>query len=449
MELKGKRALVVGAGRTGIATAQFLQEKEAKVTITDCKSGTELGEELEKIDEGRIKAELGGHRLKSFLEAELIVVSPGIPPIRPLMAAIRNGKEIISEIELAYRFIQTPIIAVTGTDGKTTTATLIEKALTNSGRKVFLGGNIGRPLIECARTKQDCDYAVAELSSFQLERTYSFRPYIALLLNLSPDHLDRYRSYRQYVRAKMRIFANQRSSDFAILNKDDSLVSRGSRGIRAKKIFFSRTHPLKKGTYLEEGKIFYRAPSGRKKAFPTEKFKLRGPHNLENTMAAVTAAEICSCPREGIQEALEHFAGLEHRLEFVRELRGVKFYNDSKATTVNSVKRALESFSEPVILIAGGRDKGSDYTPLRDPVREKVKALILLGEARAKIAQALPGLTETLSVENLAQAVKLAWAKSSSGDLVLLSPACSSFDMFSNYEERGRVFKELVRGLKG
>ncbi len=447
MELKGKRVLVVGAGRTGIATAQFLQEKEAQIIITDYKSRTELGEELEKIEEGRIKTELGGHRLRSFLEAELIVVSPGIPPIRPLMSAIREGIKVISEIELAYQFIRTPIIAVTGTDGKTTTATLIGKILTDSGRKVFLGGNIGRPLIEYARTDEQCDYAVAELSSFQLERTYSFKPYIALLLNLSQDHLDRYRSYRQYIRAKLRIFANQQGSEFAILNKDDPLFSRASRRIRAKKIFFSRTRTLKQGTYLEEGKILCQAPSGRKEAFPPERFKLRGPHNLENIMAAITVAGICSCPREKTQEALEHFSGLEHRLEFVRELRGVKFYNDSKATTVNSAKRALESFREPIILIAGGRDKRSDYTPLRDPVREKVKALILMGEARDKIAQALPRLTETLSVENLAQALKLAWAKSCSGDLVLLSPACSSFDMFSNYEDRGRAFKQLVRDL--
>jgi UDP-N-acetylmuramoylalanine--D-glutamate ligase len=447
MELKGKRTLVVGAGRTGIATVQFLLEKEAQVTITDCKPRQELGEELENIDEGRIKSEFGGHRLRSFLEAELIVVSPGIPPIRPLMSAIRKGIEVISEIELACRFIRTPIIAVTGTDGKTTTANLLERILTNSGKKVFLGGNIGRPLIEYARSEESCDYAVAELSSFQLERTYSLKPDIALLLNISPDHLDRYRSYRQYVRAKMRIFANQQDTEFAVLNKDDSLVRRASRRIRAKKVFFSRTRPLKQGTYLEEGKILNRAPSGQMGVFSPEKFKLRGSHNLENIMAAVTVAGLCSCPREETQEALDNFSGLEHRLEFVRELRGVKFYNDSKATTVNSAKRALESFHEPVILIAGGRDKGSDYTPLRDPVEDRVKTLILLGEARDKISRALSGRTEILLVDNLAQAVERAREKSSPGDLVLLSPACSSFDMFSNYEERGRIFKQLVNNL--
>jgi UDP-N-acetylmuramoylalanine--D-glutamate ligase len=448
MELKGKKALVVGAGKTGIATAHFLRDQGAQVTITDCKPRTELGEEVGKIDENRIRVEFGKHQLHSFLEAELIVVSPGVPPIRPLRAAVRNGKEVISEIELAGRFIRTPIIAVTGTDGKTTTATLIERVLTNSGKKVFLGGNIGRPLIDYARTGQDCDYAVAELSSFQLERTYRFSPHIALLLNISQDHLDRYRSFRQYTLAKLRIFANQQDSDFAVLNRDDPLVNRASRRIRANKLYFSLTKPLKKGAYLEDNTIVCQLPSGRKVIYPTGKFKLRGPHNLENIMATVTVAGLCSCSRAKTQEALERFSGLEHRLEFVRELKGVKFFNDSKATTVNSVKRALESFREPIILIAGGRDKGSDYTPLRDLIREKVKALILYGEARAKIAQSLSGLTETLSVENIDRAVPRAWAKSSSGDLVLLSPACSSFDLFSNYEERGKAFKTLVMDLK-
>ncbi len=447
MELINKKVLVVGLGTTGIATSLFLKEKGAKVTVSEIRSEDKLLPTVQRLRNLGIKVEAKEHKRETFLSSDLIVVSPGVPLYAPsLKAAAEAGVEIISEIELAYRHIKTPIIAVTGTNGKTTTVNLIADIFESSGKSVFLGGNVGTPLIEYVLNHHDKNYIIAEISSFQLEGIQSFKPYISVLLNLQHDHLDRYSSYEDYVAAKARIFMNQSNNEYAILNADDLEVKKLSSSINASTLYFNYEKEVPYGIYYKNHLLYFNNGSGQIR-FTLDNLHLKGIHNLHNIMAAVATSKICGCPQESIQKTIDNFKGLPHRLELFEESHQIKFYNDSKATNVSSAISALEALDPPLILIAGGKDKGCDYNPLTPFIKEKVKALILLGEAKEKMHQALKSSTSISLVETLEDAVKLSFKKALPGDTILLSPACSSFDMFKNYEERGNVFKTLVKKL--
>ncbi len=447
MDLQGKRVLVVGMARTGIATAKFLKSKGSLVTTTEAKPEEEMREAVRELNGMDISTEWGGHRTETFLDQDMIVVSPGVDlSIEPIRKALEKKVRVISEIELAYHFIQAPIISVTGTNGKTTTTMLIGEMLKEDGRKVGVGGNVGEPLILFADGRDRWEVLVVEISSFQLEAIEDFRPRISVLLNITEDHLDRYPSYAEYIKAKVRIFANQNSGDLAVLNRDDPIVMQFGEELRGKKVFFSLSEKLKEGAFLDGQSILLKL-GGREERYSLAKAPLKGIHNVENMMAAVTTARSFGCSKKAVRVVLNRFEGLEHRLEFVREVGGVRFYNDSKGTNVGSVVKSLQSFSEPVILIAGGKDKNGDLSPLAELIEQRVKLLVLIGEASERMNRELGGLTETAMAKTLEEAVLLAHQKAKAGEVVLLSPACSSFDMFKDYKERGRVFKEAVKHL--
>ncbi len=447
MDLKGKRVLVVGMARTGVAAAKFLKSKGSLVTTTEMKPEEEMTEAVQELKDMAISTEWGGHRAETFLKQDMIVVSPGVDlSIEPIQRALEKKVRVISEIELAYHFIQVPIISVTGTNGKTTTTMLIGQMLKEEGKKVGVGGNVGEPLVLFADGRNRWEVLVAEISSFQLEAIEDFRPRISVLLNITEDHLDRYPSYKEYINAKVRIFANQNSGDLAVLNRDDPTVMQFGKGVRGRKLFFSLSEKLDEGAFSDGQSIFLRL-GGKREIYSLAKTSLKGIHNVENMMAAVTTVRSFGCSKRAIQAVLDRFEGLEHRLEFVREVGGVRFYNDSKGTNVGSVVKSLQSFSEPVILIAGGKDKNGDLSPLAELIEKRVKHLILIGEARERMNRDLGGLTDTVLAKTMEEAVLLAHQKAKAGEVVLLSPACSSFDMFKDYKERGRVFKEVVHKI--
>ncbi len=445
MELKGKRVLVIGMGRAGVAAARLLENKEARVTITDRREKEELREAYKELEGKRMGIETGGHHLELLEDRELIVASPGVSPNIPLLERAKEKKiPVIGELELASSFLKIPIVAVTGTNGKTTTTTLIGKILKREGKKVTVAGNIGHPLSSCV--SEDYELVVSEVSSFQLERIKTFHPFISICLNIAPDHLDRYRDLNEYMGAKKRIFMNQERGDFAILNWDDPICRTLS--IEAKKIFFSQEEKIEEGVYLKEEIIMANLSGRSQKVIHREEIGIKGPHNLENALAAIAACLILKVKIDTIRRVLKEFKGIPHRMEFVRKVKGVRFINDSKATNVSSVMKSLASFPPPIILIAGGKDKGLDYSSLRPLVEKKVKALILLGEAKEKIAQALSFYKRIKMVEDMKEAVDIAFGLAEEGDCILLSPACSSYDMFKNFEKRGEVFKKVVRELK-
>ena len=449
MDLQGKKVLVVGLARTGTAAVRFLAGKGARVKVTEVKKEKELQPTLDTLRGLPVEWELGGHTLPFCLDAELIVVSPGVPLNLPILAKARkSGIPVVSEVELAFRFLRRPVVAITGTNGKTTTTTWIGQMLRASGKAAFVGGNIGNPLIDFAAGPQEEEWGVVELSSYQLEGIQEFRPAVSVLLNITEDHLDRYPDFGAYGEAKGRIFVNQGKEDHAVLNADDPLTFAFAHRIKPQILLFSRERSVPAGCSLERGAILFQGADGQRERFRLDRLKVRGAHNLENLMAAIAAAKACGCSREPLQGAIEKLESLEHRLEWVRDLGGVKFFNDSKGTNVGSVVKSLLSFEEPVLLIAGGRDKEGDYGPLNGPVSERVKGMALIGEARERMFRALGGLTQTVKLDSLEAAVEWAWSRALPGDVVLLSPACSSFDMFENYQERGRRFKEIVRGLK-
>ncbi|MBU4128585.1 UDP-N-acetylmuramoyl-L-alanine--D-glutamate ligase [bacterium] len=444
MELKGKRVLVIGMGRAGVAAAKLLETKGARVTITDKKGREELKEALRKLEKRGMGIETGGHPLELLEDTEIIVASPGVPPNIPLLERAKEKRiPVIGELELASSFLKVPIVAVTGTNGKTTTTTLIGKILKEEGKRVAVAGNIGHPLSSCVNGSYEL--IVTEVSSFQLERIKTFHPFISIMLNIAPDHLDRYRDLNEYIGAKKRIFLNQGKGDFAVLNRDDSNCSTFS--TEAKKIFFSREE-LAEGVYLKKEIIMANLFGRSQEVIHREEIGIKGPHNLENALAAITACLILKVKVTSIRRVLKEFKGVPHRMEFVKKVKGVRFVNDSKATNVSSVMKSLASFTEPIILIAGGRDKGLDYSPLRPLVEKRVKALILLGEAKEKIAQALSSCKRIKMAEDMKEAVDIAFGLAEEGEIVLLSPACSSYDMFKDFEERGEVFKKAIRELK-
>lgn len=436
--------MVIGLGRTGRETARFLVRQEAQVQVTDMRPAEELKKDVKALSGLPIRFCLGGEDIAWLEGVDLLITSPGVPPKNPLLREARSkGIQILSEIELAYRFLRAPLVAITGTNGKSTTTTLIGEILKANGMDCFVGGNIGAPLI--GFIDGAWDWGVVEVSSFQLEWVDRFRPRIAVLLNVTVDHLDRYPDFNSYCRAKERIFSAQEEGDIAVLNRDDPRAWSMRGGIRGQVVSFGWA-TVPEGVYASEGAIVWRDAAGEEE-FLLSRVKLQGVHNVENLMATVAVAKSIGVATGVIQQALEEFTGLEHRLEFVCEKSGIRFYNDSKGTNVGAVVKSLASFSAPVLLLAGGIDKGGDYQPLEDEVRRKVKKLILFGAAKEKIREALGHLTETVIVKTLEEAVQEAYESGRAGDVVLLSPACSSFDMFQDYAERGRVFKALVHKL--
>lgn len=448
-ELNGRKVTVVGLGITGIRLIEFLKKMGANITVTDVRREDELGNEARRVLQFVDGCYLGGNSEGAFKNTDMIIISPGVPyDLDILEEQMKRGVPVLGEIEFAFRYINKPIIGITGTNGKTTTTSMIGHFLLVSGRRAFVGGNIGRPLIEFLNDYDNWEIAVVEVSSFQLESIYEFRPKIAVLLNITEDHIDRHKTFENYRYIKSRIFKNQKEEDFAVINMDDENVKKASDGIRSKVISFTKNSKhLKNGTVIFNGKSIISSVKESIHEYFLEKFHLRGIHNIENLMAAVAVGEIMGLSRDDIQNGIKTFKGVPHRIEFVKEIKGIKFYNDSKGTNVSSVIRAIESFNERIILIAGGRDKGSDFNILKNKVKGRVKASILIGEARDKIKDALCEVTYTEFAENMDDAVKKAFKIAEAGDVVLLSPGCASFDMFRDYEERGEVFKNIVRNL--
>lgn len=456
---KGKKVLVVGFGVTGVSVARFLCQQEAKVIVTDAKTRAELQGSVDACADLKIDFEFGKPNEKTFTSVDLIVVSPGVPLNTPCFEAAREANiPMMSEIDLACAQIQEPIIAITGTNGKTTTTSLIGEMLKEDGRKVFVGGNIGKPLIDYVTEGLKCDMIVLEISSFQLELTQKLLPTVAVFTNIEEDHLDRYGEMQNYVNAKKRLLKACDRSSTVVLNFDSPNVKRFKEESVGKLMWFTKQDPMKVsgffaeefcGAYLDaKNKRVVAKIDGQDEVYDLTQFRLFGEHNKENLLAAICAARSQGVSPLAIQKVIQGFKGVPHRLEFVRKKDGVFFFNDSKGTNVMSVQRSLGAFhANPIILIAGGKDKNSDYSPLTDLVRDRCKVLILLGEAKEKMNRALGDFAETYLVGTFEEAILLAYQKSRSGDIILLSPGCSSYDMFRNYEERGDYFKKLVTQL--
>jgi len=451
MRLKDKKVLIVGVARTGIAVAKFLVARGAKVTITDLKTKLELKAELKSLSAlKKIKYELGRHSIKQFVGADLIIVSPGVPStILQIERALEKNVPVMSELEFTFHFINVPIIAVTGTNGKTTTTMIIGQMLKNANKSVFVGGNIGNALVNVLMTKEKFQYVVAEVSSFQLEFIKEFSPKIAVVLNLSPDHLDRHGNMDVYRTLKGRIFENQKIADSLILNDNDPLVKSYSENAQPRIHYFKigKLSANQDGISFRNNRFHLKSSKLGNEQFASGKMKVKGDHNRENMMAAILVAKILKLSVKAIQQTIDEFAGIPHRLEYVKTRGYVSFYNDSKATNIDAVRRALESFEEPLILIMGGLDKGAPFEELRTIVQKKVKVLILMGDAKSRINRAIGDYTETFIVGTLDEAAFMAYQKSRSGDIILFSPGCASFDEFKNFEERGERFKELLRDI--
>ncbi len=440
--------LAVGLARTGVATALFCAARGARVTATDSRTENEIGEAIAKLNDAGVALELGSHREKTFLDQDLIVPSPGVPADEPhLQAARAKGITIWSEIELAYRFLKGRLIGITGSNGKTTTASLVEHILKTAGMQSLLAGNIGTPLIGCVDDMKDDTFTVVELSSFQLELIETFRPNIGVFLNLTPDHLDRHHTMEAYGAAKARIFENQTGDDAAILNADDAATTPYAPSL-PRVYWFSRKQRVAQGAYVRGDEIVFRQDGAEEVLLKLEDIPLAGAHNVENVLAAAAAARLAGTPATAIAKGVKTFAGVEHRLEFVAEIGGVRFYNDSKATNVDATLKALDAFPGRILIILGGKDKGSDYTVLQKPLREKAILALLIGAAAEKIEKQISGSVALERAETLERAVEIASHAAQRGDVVLLAPACASFDQFQNYEHRGRVFKDLVGQLE-
>ena len=439
--------LAIGLARTGVATALFCAKHNAIVTATDARPESELGDAPAKLREAGVTLELGGHIEKTYLEQDLIVPSPGVPADDPLLLKARSkGITIWSEIELAYRFMEGELIGITGSNGKTTTTTLVHHILIAAGKNALLAGNVGTPLIAYVEQMKAGTVSVVELSSFQLELTDKFRPNIAVLLNLTPDHLDRHKTMESYTAAKAHIFAKQTELDAAVLNADDApTVALAPR--KPQRFWFSRKKAVDQGACVRGEDIVFVHRGKEEFVMKVAEIPLPGVHNVENVLAAAMAARLADVDAATIGQSVRNFAGVEHRLEFVADVRGVRYYNDSKATNVDATLKALDAFPGRILIILGGKDKGSDYTVLQTPLREKAVLALLIGAAADKIESQIVGSVAIERAGTLQQAVETASQAAKPGDLVLLAPACASFDQFQSYEHRGRVFKELVRKL--
>ena len=451
MELKLQRVLVVGLGKSGVSAALFLQSQGARVTVSDSKAEVQLGSYIPRLLDRGIVVETGGHGERTFREQDLIVVSPGVPVDSPLLNQARTfGIPIIGEVELASRFLKGKIIAITGANGKTTTTALIGEILGKSGFKTQVGGNIGTPVTDMIATSSVDGWNVLEVSSFQLETIQSFRPHIAAILNITPDHLDRHGSFAAYAAAKARIFKNQTADDYAVLNGDDPACIIMAAKIKSRIHWFGAKSGNKQqttcGTRVRAANIFYRDDQGEHEIMPTKEISLKGAHNLENVLAAVCVSMLAGCQADDIRRAVHEFKAVEHRLEHVATIGGVAYYNDSKATNVDATIKALESFPSGIHLILGGKDKGSDYTLLNPMLKARAKKVYTIGAAAEKIESQIAG-APVVRAHTLDKAVQLAAADAISGDVIVLAPACASFDQFDSYEHRGRVFKQLVHQL--
>jgi UDP-N-acetylmuramoylalanine--D-glutamate ligase len=447
MELKGKKVLVVGLGKSGLAAALFLRRRGAQVTVSDLRSAQALSKEIPSLLEAGILVEAGGHGLLTFRRQDLIVVSPGVPLNTPELVQVRNlGLPIIGELELAARFLKGNVLAITGSNGKTTTTTLCGEIFLAAGLQTLVAGNIGLPVIETVEQSAPGAWSVLEVSSFQLETTESFHPRVAMILNITPDHLDRHGTFENYVAMKEKIFAHQAAADYLILNGDDPVVQQAASRTRSQVLWFSRSKIVRRGTFLMNGMVMYRASeqSSPVPILPLAEIPLKGEHNVENVLAAVCAACVAGIAADVIGRAVASFHAVEHRLEFVANIHGVDYYNDSKATNVDATSKAIASFPGNILLILGGKDKNSDYTQLHALLRARVKTVYTIGSAAEKIESQIAGVTRVLRAGTLEAAVDRAAAEAVAGDIVLLAPACSSFDQFENYEQRGRVFKQAV-----
>lgn len=449
MEIKGKKITVVGLQKTGLALAGFLSKRGATVKVTDRSDEKKLGEFAVKAKALGIEIETGGHSEESFTEADFIILSPGVPHyLTHLEKARQKGIPVIGEIELASQFIDCPVIAITGTNGKSTATELAGDMLRKSGFRVFVGGNIGTPLISCIDLPDKPDFVVAEISSFQLDTCVTFRPKAAVLLNITEDHLDRYGDMDDYADSKMIIFRNQKKNDFAVINAADSLTMRRVGKINSQKAFFNEKTAAAYSAVFEKDRLVLRSPEKGETAINTAGFRLKGIHNLENLAASALATWLAGASMEGIQESVDTFKGLPHRVEFCGEISGVSFYDDSKATNIDAVLRAVEGFDEPLAIIMGGRDKGATFEIMIDALKKNTVIAVLIGEASEKINRAFTGHIDTVFAENMDYAVRKGFdAVKKTGGAVLLSPACASFDMFTSYSHRGRVFVECAEKL--
>lgn len=447
MDVKGKRVLVVGLGKSGVASALFLASRGAKVTVSDAKSEDQLRNEIPSLLDRGITVETGKHGERTFRDQDLIVVSPGVPGnVDPLQHARRLGIPVIGEIELTARFLEGHVVAITGSNGKTTTTTLTGEVIASGGRKTLVGGNIGTPAITFVEQSSPDTWVVLEISSFQLESIETFRPHISAILNVTPDHLDRHGSMENYIAAKKRIFENQSADDYAVLNADSEICRGLADGLKPQVLWISRQNPVERGAFAQGGAIVYRDRE-EVEIMPVSEIALKGAHNVENVLAAVAVGMAAGVEPSAIRRAVKDFRAVEHRLEYVATLRGVQYYNDSKATNVDSTIKALESFPANIHLILGGKDKDSDYSLLKPLIAERAKRVYTIGAAAAKIESQIGNAVPVINAQTLESAVRKAADLATEGDVVLLSPACASFDQFPNYEHRGRVFKELVQSL--
>ena len=440
---KGKKVTVVGLARSGVAAARALDSLGAVVTVTDRKPLDQLSAQIRELGSSRIIIEAGGHPDRVFFGADIVVISPGVPKIPQVLAAKQRGVKVISELELAWLLSDAPYVGITGTNGKSTVTTLVGLMLDRAKKNVLVAGNIGNALTGDISLLKQREWIVAELSSFQLEDIETFRPHVAAILNVTQDHLDRYPDLATYGEANARIFMNQRKEDVLVLNFDDQIVKSYAKRASATIMPFSRVLRFNPGACVLDGHLVFNS----KRIIRADEIKIKGFHNLENALAATALATCAGADASSVAAVLSEFPGLEHRLEFVREKDGITYINDSKGTNVGAVMKSIEGFTQPLILIAGGLDKGSDFRPLYDLFRQKVKLLILIGKAAEKMGKALGTSTETVYAKTLQDAVLLASSAASRGDAVLLSPACASFDMFKDFEDRGRQFKEAVKNL--
>jgi UDP-N-acetylmuramoylalanine--D-glutamate ligase len=450
MDLKNKRVLVVGLGKSGLSSALFLRAQGAQVTVSDTRSAEALAKEIPTLLEAGIMVESGGHGLLTFRRQDLIVVSPGVPMDTPEVKQVKAfGLPVIGELELASRFLNGRVVAITGSNGKTTTTTLVGKIFEDAGISMLVGGNIGLPVIDLVAASTADTVSVLEVSSFQLETVEQFRPWIAVVLNITPDHLDRHGNFENYAAAKTRITERQEADDFLVLNAEDKPTQMVAAKTRAQIYWFSPRRPVKQGAFVHGEGVFFIAKEGAKAepVMPVAEITLKGAHNIENVLAVVCAARLAGIPAEKIRASVAGFKGVEHRLEFVRLLRGVEFYNDSKATNVDAAMKAVASFAGGVHLILGGKDKNSDYGAMAELLKERVKTVYTIGSAAEKIERQLHGVVKIVSAGTMQAAVTEAAKAAEAGDVVLLAPACSSFDQFENYEHRGQVFRQLVSDL--
>jgi UDP-N-acetylmuramoylalanine--D-glutamate ligase len=451
MELKGKKVLVVGLGKSGLAAALFLRRRGTQVTVSDMRSAAALAKEIPALLEHGISVESGGHGLLTFRRQDLIVVSPGVPMDTPELVQVKAfGLPVIGELELAAQFLKGSILAITGSNGKTTTTALTGEILLAAGIDTQVGGNIGVPVVDLIEKSSDASWSVLEVSSFQLESTELFHPRIAVILNITPDHLDRHGSFENYALAKERIFSAQTAADMLILNADNPRTAEAAARTTAQVYWFSLEDSVSQGAWVRDGQVVFRAAKDAaiEPIVSLKDIPLKGTHNVENVLAAVCAARLAGAPVDAIAKAVQNFRAVEHRLEFVATINAVDYYNDSKATNVDAAAKAIAAFPECIHLILGGKDKNSNYADLSDLVRKRVKAVYTIGSAAEKIESQIRGMVPIVHCDTLDKAVAAAAKVARPGDVVLLSPACSSFDQFENYEHRGRVFKQLVMDLR-